>query len=324
MGLRWNRPILISLPDSPLPTDYLVARVKGCSVHLIRYWQAYLRGPALQPDWLQQRFPGEVLGSEEPPWSMFYRELAWLYLRMNPNLRQRFGPLFSYWVLQLIVSGMRRLVQGQTTELYLHTAHLVDAPLYRILRHAGDAFTLLDQLQHHRFVESDDGTKLPAVLKAKGYVAVETDLLDALLIFVAPAARGFVGRLVAALIDIRNLRTLHKWRQWEAQRPPQWLPFGTIRKRDLQRVLQSAQPEKLAGLLVKSGWQLPDPGAEVDLEQQLLVQLTGKVRGWARENHNEAVLVRYLWDRYVESVNLAVIQRLFPAYSQRVAMEMIA
>ena len=324
MSLRWNRPILISLPDSHLPTDYLVARVKGRSVHLVRDWQAYLSGPALAPDWLRQRFPGEVLGSEEPPWSMFYRELAWLYWRMNPDLRRRFDPLFSYWVLQLVVSGIRRLIQGQTTELYLHTAHLVDAPLYRILRHAGNAAALLAQLQRLRFVESDDGTKLPVLLKAKGYTAVETELLDALLLFTAPAARGYPGRLLAALIDIRNLRALHKWRHWEAQQQPQWLPHGEIRAKDLRRVLQDGQPEKLARLLAGAGWTLPDPAAEVDVEQQLLVQLTGKVRRWARENSNEAVLVRYLWERYVESVNLAVIQRLFPAYSQRVATEMIA
>jgi len=323
VSLGWTRPILAALPESFLPMDYLVARVKGRSVYIIHDWQAYQQGMVQGDDLLRQRFPEAEHGLAELPWRMFYHELTWLYGHMNPTLRTRFGPLLSYWVFQLMVSAMRRLMQGQAAGLHVQTANLVAAPLYRILRHCDNIPTVLDQLQQQGFVSVERSSQFSSMLKTEGYAAVETTLWNALFQFVASATSGLPGRLLASLIDIRNLCALHKRDRWQVQQSPQWFPHGRVGKIALRRTLDNFQWKRINRLLLSTGWQLPEPPADPGLEQQLLRQLTGQVRFWARENQDEAVLVRYLWERYIETINLSVMQRLYPNYPQRVNAELI-
>ncbi len=323
MSLRWTRPILAELPESSLPSEFLVARVKGRSMSMIHDWQAYQRNPVRDADPIRQRFPDADHGPAELPWKMFYQELAWMYGRMNPALRTRFAPLLSYWVFQLMVSAIRRLAQGQAAGLYVQTANLVAAPLYQILRHGDNVSAVLEQLQSHGYVKTERRSQLSTMLTTTGYAAVETSLWNALFHSVTPTARGLPGRLLVSLVDLRNLCALHKKQRWQVQSPPLWLAHGRLDNIAPKSRPANGQSQNIKRLLRSAGWQLPEPTPDAGPEQQLLRQLTVQVRAWARENQDEAVLLRYLWERYIETINLALIQRLSLTCPRRLSEELI-
>jgi len=302
---------LQEIKDRGYPTDYLLARIHGRRLSLMRDWDKALAGPDIS-EYLMSTHYREFMTARlsEGIWKRFLRESAWVYHQMNNELRNIFQPYFMYSELNTLLTCLRyKSGKGNDVEIgRVLEFSLISDKIKDVLKMDTDILSVLFLLGKKLAFIPGKPAGLEQVYLKHGLSGVEQKITKALLEYIIspgihPVMRGFF----TFTADSRNIITLHKRLRWETASAPVFISGGSIKEAVLKKTAYSYKPEELADLVYKqTGLRLEGPDA-VSAENALLKRLTGKIKKWEREYPDIGLVLNYLWRCAMEAKNLSII-----------------
>lgn len=312
------------LRDMParLPTDCLLARIKGRRAFLVRDWECLLltRRPldALPAaPWRQKRL--ELQGWVH---TALQQEYFWAFSRMDEPLRSATAAFF--WLAEVrTLSLCLRLLSGDGADLagLLKSSLLVNDIRAVLLNDRGPAAVVssLSALlagYDGRFAGVDEAWR------SGGYGAFEAALQDRTLTAVNdpslhPAMRSFM----TLLIDSRNLISLAKRLRWRLRALPPLLQGGTLSLLRLAKLFEQRDNAGLCHLAMRLGGEAPY-SETAGLERILYEAQTRAMRRLARQADGVGAIIDYLWRCGNEAANIGLLERLDSAGSEPVTAEL--
>jgi hypothetical protein len=262
--------LLATTPPSELPTDALLARLRSrrAAIDLVAGKDV---GAA----------PGEVV--------------AWVYRRLNRQLRKRLGPFLDLMAMRSLILALRYQLAEEEPPAAVLQGTLLAWPLQEMLQLPEAEATVAGLeaalVEHYPFVAG-----LAACWRSQGPGGVEQQLAVGILQHgLARSGRGIVSRTLGYLVDMRNCLVIRKFWRWQVNQAPQLIPGGTLPIEALQRIWATRAEDRLDGLVGKlAGTPVRSPAA-VAMEQGLLNGLSRLLRRAGRDPLGLAVVIEYLW-----------------------------
>lgn len=305
-----------------VPTDTLMARVKGRSSFLVQDWEPLLFSPApLQAlpaaPWRQELSPGSGYARVE---RALRRERERLFGWMNEPLRCLLAPLFWLEEIHLLASTIRRVAGQMGSESDALRESLLAADLKRTLA-TGSVVKVLEELAARLSVIDPEFAALPGIYTGSGTAGVEAALNDITLEHCVRVSRNSqLTRYFRLLMDSRNLLTIAKHLRWRLPAPTKYLKGGSLRHRTLQELGSGndmpglmAQVARLGGAAAAAPDSTPEKGL---LGARLLF-----LKHLAREEEGAGVLLDYLCRCSMEARNIALLAGMTRAGGDAVAAE---
>lgn len=287
--------LLQGVEDRGCPADYLLARIRGRRARLIEDWQPFLSAP-LPPQYL-----------EEAVWEMLLRELAWVYWRMNGNLRGVFAPLFQYLELRTLFLCLRNKAASEQQKVEsLLSLSLLSRKLKGRLVKSEDVLAAVAGVEEVLAAADRSFKGLGKIYAQEGPRAFEQAVTDRFLRHTVGAGpHPALGRFFGYLIDSRNVLGLYKRLRWGVKAPPAFLAGGRLREVLLRQVWEQKDLSGLDRLISRLTGTGPKVGAKV--EQALLTGMTRMLRRGGRDPLQVGVILDYLWRCQVEARNLSLL-----------------
>ena len=314
------RELLRALPAG-LPADALLARIKGRRSFLVQNWERLLLVPAplasLPPaPWRPQAGDGK-----EWPRQAVQQEYAWVFARMDEELRCATAPFFWLAEVRTLVIAIRLLSSGEEVDR-LFAASLLAKPLRDLLRQAADGAAAVTGLANHLASIDPVFSELSTIYRHDGSGALEAALTEISLQHLAltplsPPLRSYI----ALLIDSRNLTTIAKRLRWRLDTLPPLLEGGTLPLPGLTKLFQRRDHPALLHFAMRLGGQAPY-SADADPEAVLFAAQGRVLRRLARAEDGTGAILHYLWCCNNEAANIALLQRLETAGSAAVDKEL--
>ncbi|UCD35877.1 MAG: hypothetical protein JSU90_03325, partial [Nitrospiraceae bacterium] len=171
---------LIHTPEhSGYPTEYLIARIRGRGVSLVREWDTFLQstGP------LESLLPGhyrELVAkfAQEGVWKRMLREYQWVYLQMNRAMRKVFYPFFLFNETKTMVLCLRHATRqdsGADREALLSFS-LLSRDVKELLHNDAELLLLLENLEGRFLTPAGRGEKLKEAYLDRGMQGAEETL----------------------------------------------------------------------------------------------------------------------------------------------------
>jgi len=281
------------------PADYLVARLRGRRANLIEQWQPLLEGAQAS------------VAQDEETWHALQRELEWVYVQMNPALRQTYAPVFLLFEIKTIVLCLRNRSVRRTRNVERLLEHsLLAEPARRALSNEPDLAGAIENLTRQVPIEELRVRELANSFSESGFRGLEDTLMRLVLEHIANQKLDpGLGAFFESFIDLRNAMILYKHLHWDIQRTPSFIAGGRIGADRFRTILERGDRvafDSLVGSLT-AGRPVPDPASETALESLLLGSLTRGLRRAGRAGDDSGVILDYLWRIYVQARNLAVL-----------------
>jgi hypothetical protein len=296
------------------PAPYLAVRVKGRHAQLMTQWSAIAA----------TRVAGGL--TDELVWSALLGDFAWLHRQMEPAMLGRTAPLFGLFELKTLVLALRNVAGHRGSVLdSLLASSLLAAPVVNALRRAREVATALDALAAPAIPARCVFRELPALYASGGLRALEDGVVRAYLEAIGtsrlhPILRHFFRRL----IDLRNIVLAYKHLRWGVTEGCRFIQGGSVDTDRLQRILDRSDAAALdaliAGLVRR---RLPAAATDATLEALLLQSITAALARRRREEDATAVVVSFMWRRYIHARNLAVMVHAQDVQSTWLARELI-
>ncbi len=302
--------LLQDLEDRGYPAEYLLSRIRGRRARLISDWNPLIFEAAV-PDYLSSvRYRGFV--KETSPgsiWKNVIAEYRWVYVQMNGQLRQLFGPFFLYAELRTLFIGLRHLKDrnpGRARELL--NVSLLSDEVKDLLIAGNDLAAAIRDIERFFLPISDRFAGLTETLKTEGLRGIEQKITNTYLAVIFnsklhPIMRNFFARL----IDSRNIMNVYKYLKLEQQKGLPVIPGGSIPK---QKFLEVVAKEDLFGVcsLIREFFRIkvdtPDP---TKIEIALYKGITRFLKNAGRELLGAGLILDYLWKCSVEAMNLSIL-----------------
>lgn len=293
------------------PAEYLVARVRGRRSYLIRDWNDILLNPN-PPETLLPAYYRELISehSKEGVWKRMLKEFKWVYLQMNPHLRDIFLPFFIYSEAKTIILCLR-YKRGKRTgadiERLLYFS-MLSKEVRETLKKETDTALLLDEFERKFLSSSDRPAGLGDTFLKNGLKGVEAELTNGFIEeMINSKPHPVIKHFFVLLTDIKNIIALYKHARWNIGTHPAFIRGGSISGPDLRKTAAEEKLQGVARLIYKltavSIQELNISG----VESTLYSFLTKKIRTRAREDSDIALLLDYLWKLRIEAQNLSVI-----------------
>jgi vacuolar-type H+-ATPase subunit C/Vma6 len=289
------------------PVEYLLGRIGGRRGYLITDWEAILAAPdrlAMEPaaPWRDQS-----AGMPEEAWRGLLRELAWVYRQMEPDVRNRFAPVFGWFEIRTLLLCLRNSGAGNEAKVKALLARsLLSGPLKKVLRKEQEAGAACRGVAKCLAGWSPRFARLERASAGQGMSGFEQLLTD---LYLEEMAAGSLHPVIAlffrALIDLRNLMTLYKQMRWRIGKHPAFLHGGSLGKATLRGVLEGGDQAGILHLAGRLTGKEPTPAAS--LETHLLCGITRRMQRQGVAAAGTGTIFEYLWSCYVETRNLSVI-----------------
>jgi hypothetical protein len=317
------RELLLTMPEGP-PADYLVARIRGRRALLVPDWEILLLAPeplgALPAaPWR----PGANDVGKDNAWQALQREYCRVFAMMEERLRRLFVPFF--WLAELrTVTIMLRNRTGDREpdgELLRHSL-LADGLKEALCNHSGVAASV-EALSKLLKGVNVNFSRLPQIFTNGGLKALEEELSAISLEWFAGTANNpHIARLMALLIDGRNLSSLAKQLHWRMETPPRLLAGGSISLMALKSMFHAADADGVARLAARLGRDCSKstPGA---VQNEVLGGQGKTLRRIGRDPDGIGTILDYLWRCGMETRNLGLLGRLATAGIDSVAPELL-
>ena len=315
--------LLIQPAQEGYPTDYLLARIPVRRKNLVT-GRLSPPVPSVPQETSSCLGQGDTPRGRSPTLARekMRQEFRWVYLRMNPRVRDSFAPLFLWFELRTILISLRLRRGGESEKIAeLLTDTLLARRVQLLLGEpaaGADAVTgLLEEI-------GGPGRGLGALYreqKGREYEERCTALyLERVLrLPLHPVLREFF-RLV---IDLVNLLALAKLLRWRLEEPRPFIRGGTFAARRLEKVLENKSSGGLAALFPLRRGAGDLPALPDNPEHFLLCRLTRKVRKLDRDPLGVGCILAYLWDCSVEARNAGLVQHAAALGEQTMRAELI-
>jgi vacuolar-type H+-ATPase subunit C/Vma6 len=302
---------LQEIEDRGYPADYLLARIHGRRLFLLRDWDRALAGPDISGYLMSTHYRGFMTAHlSEDIWKRFLRESAWVYYQMNNELRNIFQPYYMYSELNTLLTCLRyKAGKGNIAEIKrVLEFSLISGKIKGLLERDTDILPVLYMLEKKPAFIPGKPAGLEKVFLKDGLSGVEQKITKALLEYIIDSdAHPVIKRYFTFIADTKNIITLLKHLRWETTADPVFGAEGNIKKTTLYKILRSYNTDALAGLVYKqTGLRLEGLDA-VSAENALHKRLAGKIKKWERESPDIGLLLHYLWRCAAEAKNLSII-----------------
>lgn len=312
------------LRDMParLPTDSLLARIRGRRSFLVRDWERLLI--ARQPVDALPAAPWRQNATVSRGWAMaaLQQEYFWAFSRMDENMRQSTADFF--WLAELrTLSVCLRLLSGAAADLTpLLQSSLLANSIRAALRNAGKpaaavaGLTAVIAAYDHRFAGVDEAWR------SGGYGALEAALNDITLARITePSLHPAMRCYMALMIDSRNLITVAKRLRWRLSTIPPLLEGGNLSLPRLEELFKRRDNDGLRHLAMQVGGEAQFSETS-ELERILYEAQSRVMRRLSRELDGVGAIIDYLWRCGNEAVNINLLAHLDTAGSELAAVEL--
>jgi vacuolar-type H+-ATPase subunit C/Vma6 len=279
------------------PTEYVVARIKSRQASLIRDWESVLR----------MRSRRDM--SDEQVWSAMLAEFGWLHRQLNPSLLWSAAPMFALFELKTLALVLRNIAIRRASVVRSVLNHsLLDEQLQAVLLRAADVRSALVQLAQLG-VADWLFSGLEAFYDQGKLRAIEEEVMTRFL------ERAATSRLEPALaeffrffIDLSNIMRTYKHVRWELAAEPRLIAGGSIPTARLRQIASTRDSALLTQVVQQATGHAASPTEiESRLETILLKALTDRLAARRRDDRAINVVISYLWRRYIQARNLAVL-----------------
>ncbi len=303
--------VLETATDRGYPTEYLLSRIRGRRVYLIKDWNALLFSPAPH-----EALPGtryRELVSEyarEGALKGMLKEFKWVYLQMNRGLRNIFAPFFLYSEINTIILCLRhKMEKGRKTDVEdILSFSLLSEDLKEVFRKDAALPVLLDEIERQLSSLSDNAEGLNDIYVKKGLKGVEEQITDSLIDQIMTSSlHAVIKNFIASLIDMRNIIALYKYVRWAVADGTVFIRGGALPAARLQGAAQRGDMSEVIRLIYELTGIIIEESGLSGVERVLISGLTKKVRIVAKESADIGFILDYLWKIYVEAKNLSII-----------------
>lgn len=255
-------------------------------------------------------------------------EFAWLYGQMDRALRRAVGPVFVLFELKTIVLCVRNKAAHRTLEIDgLLANSLLGTPLRQALKGRPTVPTTIAAVSAVVAAAAPLTRQAADGYASGGLRGFEDGLMRGYLAHVAAARLdATVGRFFAAFTDLRNVMILHKQVRWGIADPAAFIHGGTLEPAVFERALASKAEAVVTDVASRATGlkSLPSWATEGCLETVLLSTLSQRLHQAARTGASIAVVLDYLWRKYTEARNSAVLLHGAGADANELERELIA
>ena len=285
------------------PVEYVVARLKGRSVDLIKSWGPLLfaERPEL-PTW----YGAAIQDMPEDAVAMaLKRELVWLYGQMDDGLRKTFMPVFVFFELKTMFSCIRYKAKKGTEDAIEKefSSSLLSGKLKQGLLYADSQSVAFMSVLEAFSLALPEIERLYKTFSSTGQTKEAESTLTELFMETASRESGHpdLKWFFSFLVDMRNLLSAYKHLRWAATGVPKLISGGSIRT---ARIAAIADEGSLMDLIGKFAGRTVHGGG---LEGALLSRLHKLSGRRARVGTAVSAVLDYIIKRYIEARNLSLI-----------------
>jgi vacuolar-type H+-ATPase subunit C/Vma6 len=303
---------LLKIPDHRgYPAEYLIARIRGRRLHLIRDWDRIVYSSRLS-EHLASTGYGKLLSryAEDGVWIRLAQEYQWLYFQMNRELRNIFRPFFLYHEIRTVMFCLRYKLgedTGTDREMLLHFS-LLSEKIKKLLMMDSDLPSTLRSLDRLYVSPGDRKSRTADVFSDEGLQGVEQKLTGICLKKIMRAGLHPLMKIFFAdLIDSVNIMTAYKRIRWDIKAEPLFIEGGSCSAARLKRLVRSGRTRDITSFTERStGLNIKDATAS-DIERTFQKRLLKRSRTMSRETSGIGFILDHLWQCYNEARNLSII-----------------
>jgi len=296
---------LLQSPDNRgYPTEYLLARLRGRSVHLIKDWTSVIHAAEPMSN-LSARYTEHSI---EEAWRYLLREFQWVYQQMNESLWDVFYLFFLYIELKTLFSCLRYKTKkgmGESVEKLLALSLLSEKVKTAIIK-TESPVSVVEDVEDVFNALSKKFSGLKDVFIKSRFKGFEQKLTDLYLEYsvslkVHPVINGFF----AYIIDARNIITAYKSLRWKVS--PSFVHGGSIDSSKFREIIDRQDIKTLGTLIYKlTGTVISEPTAS-NITATLLTGLMRFSKKKAKESLDMGFILNYLLRCYREARNLSIL-----------------
>lgn len=303
---------LLQYPENrEYPTEYLLARIRGRRVYLLREWDKILFSPD-PVEYLLPTLYGEFITEHSlgGVWKRLLKEFKWVYLQMNKGLRDVFHQFFLYSEIKTLILCFRNKIREKKPAEVEHllSFSLLSEEVKAILEMEAELPSVLEVFEKRPLFPSIRRIGLKDVFLKDGLIGVEQKLTGAFLEqIISSELHPVIKRFFIYKIDTKNIITIYKYLRWGVKADPLFVNGGSIGKSRLTRVINTRETSEIAQLIYQlSGLRVKELRPP-NFESTLLRGLTKKIKIMGREYADIGFILDYLWRCSVEVKNLSII-----------------
>jgi hypothetical protein len=277
------------------PEEYLIARIRGKRVRLIKDWEGLLSSPDISG--LIRSY-----GYTSAGWSGLLKRYRWIYSEMNNRLRNLFWPYFVWIEFRTLFIFLRYLKGGYIEKAQdILNISLLSQEIKKLVVSGGDLESTVKELTvllagfYKEFLFAEE-----RFLK-KGISGFEIFMNNTLIEYLTSLKLNEPLRsFILYLADMRNIINLYKSIKWDI--PLQdFIRGGRISYRILEELKNKGS---LTGVseMVRS-----ITGFSGEIEDSLLKGLGRLLKKRSYEPDGKGLILYYLWCLYIENRNAGTI-----------------
>ncbi len=305
-----DKELLEEREEGGYPADYLLSRIRGKKVSLIRDWEPLVSGMAEIESLSPKRYGGFTSETSSAGiWKYLLAEYRWVYLQMERPLKDIFRPFFLYTELRTLFLCLRLRAAGEDVKIeQILVRSLLSKKFRKALMQSADGQEMLEETERFFVPLSLRFGGLKDSYAKEGFRGVEQHLINRYLEYVMnsdlhPLIREFFSRLV----DARNVIALYKHLRWELKDLPYFIEGGSIRASRLRGIHEREDISEVTSLIkALTGFtvQIPHP---TGVENTLYRGMSRFLRKRGREISGVGLILEYLWRCSLEAMNLGII-----------------
>lgn len=300
---------LLQSPDNRgYPTEYLLARLRGRSVYLIKDWTPVLH--ATDPiSNLPARYKGIITEhSIEEAWRYLFREFQWVYQQMNESLRNVFYLFFLYIELKTLFSCLRyKTKKGMRENLEkLLALSLLSEKVKTAIIKTETPVSVIEDVEETFNALSERFSGLKEVFIKSGLKEVEQKLTDLYLGYaVNLKVHSVIKGFFAYIIDARNIITIYKSLRWKVS--PSFVQGGSTDIGEFREIIDRQDIKSLGRLIYKLTATVISEPTTPNITSPLLHGLMRFAKKKAKESLDIGFILNYLLRCHIKARNLSIL-----------------
>jgi vacuolar-type H+-ATPase subunit C/Vma6 len=303
-----NRGLLQSPDNRGYPTEYLLARLRGRSVYLVKDWMPVLH--ATDPmDNLPTRYKALITEhSIEEVWRHLLRESRWVYHQMNEELRNVFYLFFLYTELKTLFSCLRYKTKKGVEENVekLLALSLLSEKVKTAIVETESPVSVIEEVEDDFNALSERFRGLKEIFIKSGLKEFEQKLTDIYLEYaVSLRTHPVINGFFVYVIDARNIITVYKSLRWKTS--PSFAYGGNLDEAGLGEIIDRQDIKTLGTLIYKLTDTITSEPTSLNITALLLNGLMRFSKKRAKEFLDIGFILNYLLRCHREARNLNII-----------------